>query len=334
MSLRGFRSLRSLAPLAVGLSLSLSAGLALAAEPPAAAPPADAAAAEETKRADALFEEGRQLAASGDFPGACGKFEESQKIRPGIGTLFNLAECHEKVGKLALAYKEYTEVAERTKVALQADREKIARQRLEALASRVPVVTVAVPADAKDVAVSIDGQALAQGEWNKPQPMDPGDHVLRVEGGKGEPHEETFTLTAGSEPITLSVSAEEGVKTKRNTGLIVTGSILMGVGLLGLGVSGYMFQNGTSKEGLALGVGLGGLACAGVGVPLFIIGLKKRPVEDAGAATASELAPDRHRFVDAAGEVGPAPLPFDAIEPGPVPAIGLGPTSATAAWRF
>lgn len=334
MSLRSL----SIAALAAGLSLSTPISVALAADPPAAPPAAaddGAAAAEETKRADALFEEGRALAATGDFASACAKFEESQKIRPGIGTLFNLAECHEKTGKLALAYKEYTEVAERTKVALQADREKIARQRLEALAARVPLVTVAVPADAKDLEVTLDGVALPASEWNKPQPMDPGDHVLRIAGGKGAPHEETFTLTAGAEPITLSVSAEDGVKTKRNTGLIVTGSILMGVGLVGLGVSGYMFQNGTNKEGLALGVGLGGLACAGVGVPLFIIGLKKRPVEDAPAAEAAgaELEGDRFaRF--GAPAPAPAALPFGDIEPGPVPAIGLGPTSATAAWRF
>jgi hypothetical protein len=324
--------------LVLGASLALSSSVGHAEEPAAAAPPADAAptGADETKRADALFEEGRVFAASGDYASACPKFEESQRIRPGIGTLFNLAECHEKVGKLALAFREYTEVAERTRVALQADREKIARERLEALASRVPLVTIAVPEAAKGMVVTLDGQPLAAEAWNTPQAMDPGEHVLRVSGGKGEPHEESFTLAEGDAPITLSVSAEDGVKMKRNTGLIVTGSILMEVGIVGLGVAGYMVQNDTNREALALGVGLGGLACVGVGVPLFVIGLKKRPVEGAAPAkSAAELdLPGTPRaFVGATTASVPA-APFDDIAPGPVPAVGIGPGSATAAWRF
>jgi hypothetical protein len=275
------------------------------------APPADDGAA----RADALFEEGRALMASGDNEAACTKFEESQAMRPGIGTLFNLAECHEKIGKLVLAYREYAEVAERTKVALQADREKIARERLTALQSRVPRVVIMVPDDSKDAKVELDGQELPPAAWGVEQPIEPGEHKVRAQYGKKKPYEQSFTATAGDEPISITIG-EEGTSSgsggKRNTGLIVTGGILMGVGLIGVGIA----ASGADGNGLTAGQwisGISGLACIGVGVPLFIIGLKKSPPEGAAAAS-----------VD----------PLDAIAPGPVPAIGLGPTSASAAWRF
>jgi hypothetical protein len=322
------RSSARSAQLALALALATFAapvGPARAQDPP---PPAPPAADDASARADALFEEGRALASKGDYEAACAKFQESHGIRPGIGTLFNLAECHEKTGKLALAYREYTEVVERTKAALQADREKIARERLAALEQRVPVVTVEVPGDAKDLTISIDGQPLPPEAWNVAQPLDPGDHTLRVQSGKNAPTEETFSVAAGDPPKTLSVSAEEGVKTRRNTGLIVTGSILMGVGLVGLAVAGYQIdRDGEPRAGSIITAG-GGLACVGVGVPLFIIGLRKRPVEEERKRGERVEGP-RSAFVGAE----PAPSPVD-LEAGPIPALGIGPGSASAHWVF
>lgn len=293
--------------LALALALSTLAPAPVLAQEP---PPADDGAA----RADALFEEGRTLMASGDNEAACAKLEESQAMRPGIGTLFNLAECHEKIGKLVLAYREYTEVAERTKVALQADREKIARERLVALEARVARVIISVPDDRKDAKVQLDGQELPPAAWNVAQPVEPGEHTIKAQYGKKKAYEQTFTAAAGDEPITITIG-EEGSSSsggKRNTGLIVTGSILMGVGLVGVGIAAA----GADGNGLNAGQwisGISGLACIGVGVPLFVIGLKKKPAEGSAAASLD---------------------PLESIEPGPVPAIGIGPASASAAWRF
>ena len=110
--------LRLLRHLAFLVSLAFIAGIARDAHA------GDAAAAQ------ALFEQGKKLMAEKKYAEACPKFEESQKLRPGIGTLFNLADCHEKVGKLTAAYQEFKEVVERTKVALQPERQKIAEERV------------------------------------------------------------------------------------------------------------------------------------------------------------------------------------------------------------
>ena len=72
--------------------------------------------------AEALFDEGRRLKGDGKFSEACPKFEESQKMAPGMGTLYNLADCYEHLGKLASAWTFYIEAAGAAQVAGQKDR--------------------------------------------------------------------------------------------------------------------------------------------------------------------------------------------------------------------
>src|SRR5688500_1536605 len=74
-----------------------------------AATPARAQRAE----ADAAFERGREFMKNGDYEKACDAFETSLRLEATIGTLYNLGLCHEKLGKLASAYTELKQVAER-----------------------------------------------------------------------------------------------------------------------------------------------------------------------------------------------------------------------------
>lgn len=46
----------------------------------------------------------RGLVQKGDWAAACPKFEESERLDPGIGTLYHLADCYEHVGRLATAW--------------------------------------------------------------------------------------------------------------------------------------------------------------------------------------------------------------------------------------
>jgi hypothetical protein len=77
------------APAALGAaSLAFVATTALAADPPAA---------------QALFERGKTLLDQRRVDDACRAFEESQRLDPGIGTLFHLADCEERRGRTATA---------------------------------------------------------------------------------------------------------------------------------------------------------------------------------------------------------------------------------------
>src|SRR5512145_2755140 len=61
--------------------------------------------------ARSLFDEARALVAAGKVADACPKFEESQRLDPGPGTLFNLADCYERSGRTATAWLTFLDVA-------------------------------------------------------------------------------------------------------------------------------------------------------------------------------------------------------------------------------
>ena len=87
------------------------------------------AAATDPAAATMLFNEARHLAASGRYPEACPKFEESQRLDPGIGTQFNLADCYEHTSRIASAWALFLDVASAAGGTGQLARESVARKR-------------------------------------------------------------------------------------------------------------------------------------------------------------------------------------------------------------
>src|SRR5689334_19349942 len=79
--------------------------------------------------AESVFQDGKRLMAAGKYAEACPKFETSQRLDPGVGTLLNLADCYEKVGRTATAWATFLEAASGSKAAGNAAREKAARDR-------------------------------------------------------------------------------------------------------------------------------------------------------------------------------------------------------------
>src|SRR5882724_4165659 len=77
--------------------------------------------------AQALFDEGRALMKTQRFAEACPKLKESQRLDPGIGTQFRLADCYEQQGKIASAWAAFLEVASLAAASDQKEREKAAR---------------------------------------------------------------------------------------------------------------------------------------------------------------------------------------------------------------
>src|SRR5436309_1887312 len=60
---------------------------------------------------ESLFEEGKKLAAAGNYTDACPKFLASYNLEHRTGTALNLADCYEKSGQLASAWARFVEVA-------------------------------------------------------------------------------------------------------------------------------------------------------------------------------------------------------------------------------
>lgn len=90
------------------------------------------ASAAQVATAQALFEQGRALVIKGRAETACPKFEESQRLDPGLGTQFNLADCYERLGRLASALELFTKVTATARETGQIQREQVAGARAAA----------------------------------------------------------------------------------------------------------------------------------------------------------------------------------------------------------
>jgi hypothetical protein len=131
--------------------------------------------------AEALFDEGRRLAQAGKFAEGCPKLEASQKLDPALGTLLNLADCNEKLGKTASAWAQYREAISLARAAGSAEREKFAMDRSKALEPHLSTLTIRVAdadAGAAPVEVKRDGMAVDSATLGSALPVDPGTHEV------------------------------------------------------------------------------------------------------------------------------------------------------------
>jgi serine/threonine-protein kinase len=142
---------------------------------------ADVSAADKAA-AEALFEHGKQLMKDARYPEACAKFQESQRIDPGIGTMLYLADCFEKNGQTASAWAEFLDAAAAAKAAAQPDREKKAKDRALALEPKLNrlSITVAVGAESAGLEVKRDGVLVSKALWGTAVPLDPGEHTIEA----------------------------------------------------------------------------------------------------------------------------------------------------------
>ena len=146
--------------------------------------------------AEAAFNAAKQLMAEGKPEQACPKFEYSYKEDPQLGSLLNLADCHEKVGKLATAWAEFRAAAEVAQT--KGDRRaSYARQRVAKLDARISHLVVHRPASAPDMTVTLDGNDITA-LVDVDMPVDPGKHVLVGRAAAGTASKTVDVVDEGS----------------------------------------------------------------------------------------------------------------------------------------
>jgi hypothetical protein len=158
---------------------------------PAAPIPADhtASPSGDPVAAEALFDQARQLMTAGRYAEACPKLEASQRLDPGVGTLLNLGDCLERIGRTASAWVRFREAAAAAVSGGQAEREEIARQRAAAIEFKLCRLALRV-GDATNVpglTLERDHAPFDRVLWNEAMPVDPGDHELRATAPGKEP---------------------------------------------------------------------------------------------------------------------------------------------------
>jgi tetratricopeptide (TPR) repeat protein len=167
---------------------------------------ARAQSADEAARADALFAEGRGLMVRGEYEKACPKFAEAERLRHGVGTLLNLADCYERLGKTASAARMFQEATRAAEAAHDA-RAEIARDRARALEVRLVRLTIDTSrvAGVTGLEVLRDRTPLQRESWNTAVVLDPGRYVVEVRA----PGHESFTanVVLAADNVVLEIPA-------------------------------------------------------------------------------------------------------------------------------
>ncbi len=223
--------------------------------------------------AEALFNEGRSLASKGQYADACPKFEASQKLDPGLGTLLNLAECYEKLGKTASAWAEYKEAIPLARASGSKVRLDLATSRAQVLEARLPMLTIRAAGGTEETTgleIRRDGVPVQPAELGSPIPVDPGPHVIEASApGKeawsstvqaadsakldvqvpalnaaaGAPAGPVATQNAPLQAPPLDQPASKSSGSTQRTAAVVVGA----VGVVGLGL-GTVFGLGASSK--------------------------------------------------------------------------------------
>jgi tetratricopeptide (TPR) repeat protein len=160
---------------------------------------ADEDRATTVRRAVELFEEAKRLREARQLAEACRLFEQSNDLDPQTGTLLNLADCEEKIGRRARARERYLQVAERAAAANPDDpRIALARERAERLGAMLAGLSL-VPPDIGDVeyAIEIDGDSVPVDRLRGVVWLEPGPHRIVVRAGGRQERGYRLSLAEG-----------------------------------------------------------------------------------------------------------------------------------------
>jgi hypothetical protein len=309
--------------LALAILLAALPSTALAQQQPPALNPV-------AKEADQLFQEGREALKKGDLPRAADRFEKSQELDPSPGTLLNLANVYEQLGKLVKALDLYEHA--RKQLPETDDRYPVARDGIAKLKPRIPTLKINIAAGSPvQMSVRVNGAPLAIESIGVDQPMDPGTVTVTTSAPGREEKSYEVTLKESS-PQTLTVEAGQRMVVAGPTQAAPppppsgrpTAMQAAGIGALGVGATGIVIgavtgalavvQKGDAsslcpKPSQCTGAGLEasgtghalaavstgafvvGLAGAGAGVVLLIAGRDRKPAGDAAQRPSAAVAP-------------------------------------------
>ncbi len=220
--------------------------------------------------AQELFDAATALTKQGEYAGACPKFAESERLDPQIGTLFWLADCQEHIHKLASAWANFIDAAERARSVQKADHAKEAQGRADALKGRLNKLILVVSeetAAAPGLEVRRDDVVVGAAQFGVPVPVDTGKHVIKVSASSKRAWETTVESTGESNTFTVTIPMLKEEPEVRPVG--TTPAATGPVSGVGAGVTPWGGQKiagvvtaGAGAAALVVGSVLGGLTIA------------------------------------------------------------------------
>jgi hypothetical protein len=206
--------------------------------------------------AEKSFERGRALLAEGKFDAACAAFEASLRLDFQFGTLFNLADCNDKRGKLATSLALWKRIADEDHNSGRAQR---ARELAAAMDKRVPRLQIKLTPAEAGATMTLDG--LPADALTAPLPIDLGMHKVAVTLPDHRVLEKTIEVKQEAERVNIELATkvplgppqppvdpqqqpgygeEPPPAAPRSSGRATAGKVLVGVGGASL-VTGAVF---------------------------------------------------------------------------------------------
>ncbi|WP_437277919.1 hypothetical protein WME90_42910 [Sorangium sp. So ce375] len=177
-----------------------------------------AASSAAATEADELLDKGLADLQASRYGAACPAIRKSYRLEKRPRTLYHLAECEERAGRIATAalhYDEYLDLFERLSPPEQkdeADRQKLALERREKLDADIPWVTFRLPETAP-VGTKVTRASEASPDpvpvvLGVPLPVDPGPQWVRTEPPGGPPRDKRFFVNK-RERLTIELTVAE-----------------------------------------------------------------------------------------------------------------------------
>lgn len=183
--------------------------------------------------AEALFAEGRAAMKRGDYTSAYAKFTESETLDPtAVGTLLNLAECEEQLGKLASAWQHLRQALDQ--LPPSDDRVAYASSHAASLEARLPKLKIHLaPSAPPTTRVRRGDIEVGAGSFGVALPADPGSYdVVATASGFMSRHFPVSLRVGEVTDIEVDVGAPLGIATSAPWRTV--GFSLGGAGIAGL----------------------------------------------------------------------------------------------------
>jgi hypothetical protein len=198
---------------------------------------------------------------------ACGKFEASNRLDSGLGTLLFLADCYEKAGRIASAWATFREAESIAAGRSDGPRTQVAKDRAAALEPRLSKLWVKVsPDNPETTQVMRDGAMVPRESWGIALPTDPGEHTLTATATGRKRWSAKVVIQGENQNVSIEVpplevapeepkpvggtdpGTDQGSDPHRGRTQRIIGIATAGAGVIALGVGTYFGFRAMSKN--------------------------------------------------------------------------------------
>ena len=159
--------------------------------------------------AQALYDEAAKDLAAKDYVAACQKLEEAARLTPeAVGVRLTLGSCYEAQGRVASASAAYELAEAGAARAHQADRRRVAHEKVAALDPRLARLRIVVSDEVRalpGLEIRRAGSLVGPPQWGLRLPADKGKHLVVVTTGDGRRWEASAVIEADGSQVDLRV---------------------------------------------------------------------------------------------------------------------------------